>query len=159
MNINGILNVNKPEGKTSFNVVAWLRHLTGEKHVGHTGTLDPIATGVLPVCFGQGTRVIQFLMDSSKPYLAEIELGVATDTYDASGNLTNKTEEGYSGSSPVTRTTTYTYNALGQIILIDGPRTEVTDITTFEYYPNDPSQGLNRSMLKKHLLFLIWKPI
>ena len=74
---------------------------------------------------------------------------VTSFTYDASGNLTNRTEEGYSGSSPVTRTTTYTYNALGQITLIDGPRTEVTDVTTFEYYPNDPSQGLNRGMLKK----------
>lgn len=87
MNIDGILNVNKPEGKTSFNVVAWLRHLTGEKRVGHSGTLDPIATGVLPICFGQGTRVIQFLMNGSKTYLAEIELGTATDTFDKEGEI------------------------------------------------------------------------
>jgi tRNA pseudouridine55 synthase len=85
--IDGILNVNKPEGKTSFNVVAWLKHLTGEKHVGHAGTLDPIATGVLPICFGQATRVTQFLTDSSKTYLAQIELGMTTDTFDRQGEI------------------------------------------------------------------------
>ena len=87
MRIDGILNVNKPEGKTSFAVVAWLRRLTGEKHIGHTGTLDPIATGVLPTCLGQGTRVIQFLTNSSKTYAAEIELGIATDTFDREGKV------------------------------------------------------------------------
>jgi tRNA pseudouridine55 synthase len=87
MNINGFLNVNKPEGKTSFNVVAWLRRLTGEKHAGHAGTLDPIATGVLPICFGQANRVVQFLTDSSKAYLAQIELGTATDTFDREGKI------------------------------------------------------------------------
>ena len=87
MSIDGILNVNKPEDKTSFNTVAWLKRLTGEKHVGHTGTLDPIATGVLPICFGQATRVAQFLTESSKTYLAQIELGVTTDTFDRQGKI------------------------------------------------------------------------
>jgi tRNA pseudouridine55 synthase len=87
MSIDGILNVNKPEGKTSYNVVAWLKHLTGEKHVGHAGTLDPIATGVLPICFGQATRITQFLTDSSKTYLAQVELGVTTDTFDRQGEI------------------------------------------------------------------------
>jgi tRNA pseudouridine55 synthase len=87
ISIDGILNVNKPEGKTSFNVVAWLKRLTGEKHVGHAGTLDPIATGVLPICFGQATRVVQFLTESSKTYLAQIELGVTTDTFDRQGKI------------------------------------------------------------------------
>jgi len=87
MSIDGILNINKPEGKTSSNVTVWLRRMTGEKHVGHAGTLDPIATGVLPICFGQGTRVVQFLTDSSKTYLAQIELGTATDTYDREGKI------------------------------------------------------------------------
>jgi len=87
MSIDGILNVNKPEDKTSFNVVVWLRRLTGEKHVGHAGTLDPIATGVLPVCFGQATRVTRFLTDSSKTYLAQIELGITTDTFDRQGEV------------------------------------------------------------------------
>jgi tRNA pseudouridine55 synthase len=87
MSIDGILNVNKPEGKTSFNVVAWLKRLTEEKHVGHAGTLDPIATGVLPICFGQATRVVRFLTESSKTYLAQIELGVTTDTFDRQGKI------------------------------------------------------------------------
>lgn len=87
MNIDGVLNVNKPQGKTSFNVVAWLRRVTGEKHAGHAGTLDPIATGVLPICFGQATRITQFLTDTSKTYLAQIELGTATDTFDREGKI------------------------------------------------------------------------
>jgi len=83
----GILNVNKPEGWTSFRVVAWLRRLTGERRVGHAGTLDPIATGVLPVCFGQATRVVEFLAGDSKAYLAEIRLGATTDTFDREGKV------------------------------------------------------------------------
>jgi tRNA pseudouridine55 synthase len=87
MSIDGILNVNKPEDKSSFNTVAWLKRLTGEKHVGHAGTLDPIATGVLPICFGQATRVAGFLTESTKTYLAQIELGVTTDTFDRQGEI------------------------------------------------------------------------
>ncbi|MBI2288137.1 MAG: tRNA pseudouridine(55) synthase TruB [Chloroflexi bacterium] len=83
--MDGILNINKPQGKTSFSIVAMVRRLTGERHVGHAGTLDPAASGVLPVCLGQGTRVVEFLMDSTKTYRAEIELGVTTDTDDADG--------------------------------------------------------------------------
>jgi tRNA pseudouridine55 synthase len=94
MSIDGILNINKPEGKTSFKVVAWLKHLTGEKHVGHAGTLDPIATGVLPICFGQATRVTQFLTDSIKTYLAEIELGITTDTFDRQGEIIERGDPG-----------------------------------------------------------------
>ena len=85
--MDGILNINKPQGKTSFSVVAMVRRLSGERHVGHAGTLDPEATGVLPVCLGQGTRVIEFLMNTTKVYQAEIELGVATDTYDREFSL------------------------------------------------------------------------
>ncbi|MFC2034687.1 tRNA pseudouridine(55) synthase TruB [Chloroflexota bacterium] len=88
--VNGILNINKPWGKTSFSIVAIVKRLTGEQHAGHAGTLDPTATGVLPICLGRGTRVIEFLMDASKTYRAEIELGVATDTYDASGRITQR---------------------------------------------------------------------
>ena len=90
MIVDGILNINKPWGATSFSIVAMVKHLSGERRVGHAGTLDPTATGVLPVCLGRGTRVIEFLLDSTKTYRAEIELGVATDTYDASGNITQK---------------------------------------------------------------------
>lgn len=87
MSIDGILNVNKPAGITSFSVVAWLKRLTREKHVGHTGTLDPIATGVLPICLGQATRISYFLTNSNKTYLAQIELGITTDTFDREGRI------------------------------------------------------------------------
>ncbi|MDD5509915.1 MAG: tRNA pseudouridine(55) synthase TruB [Dehalococcoidales bacterium] len=85
--MDGILNINKPRGITSFDVVARVRRLTGEKRVGHAGTLDPEATGVLPVCLGKGTRIVEFLVDTTKAYRAQIELGVATDTGDASGQI------------------------------------------------------------------------
>ena len=88
--MNGILNVNKPGGQTSFSIVALVKRLSGEQRVGHAGTLDPQATGVLPICLGQGTRVIEFLVEATKAYWAQIELGVATDTYDASGKVTQK---------------------------------------------------------------------
>jgi len=88
--MDGILNINKPPGNTSFSIVAKVKRLSGERRVGHAGTLDPAATGVLPVCLGQGTRVIEFLMESTKTYRAQIELGVATDTYDATGKITQK---------------------------------------------------------------------
>ncbi len=90
MKLDGILNINKPSGKTSFGVVALVRRLTGERRVGHAGTLDPAATGVLPICLGRGTRVTQFLLAATKCYRAEIELGVTTDTYDAWGKITSR---------------------------------------------------------------------
>jgi tRNA pseudouridine55 synthase len=85
--VDGILNINKPEGKTSFNIVAVVRRLIGEQRVGHAGTLDMMASGVLPVCFGKGTRVIEFLMDAHKVYRARVKLGIVTDTYDATGRI------------------------------------------------------------------------
>ena len=88
--VNGILNINKPRGMTSFGVVARVKRLTGIRRVGHAGTLDPEATGVLPVCLGQGTRVTEFLMDTTKVYKGWVELGTATDTYDACGQVTQQ---------------------------------------------------------------------
>lgn len=88
MTVDGILNLDKPRGKTSFGVVALVRRLFGERRVGHAGTLDPQATGVLPVCLGQATRLIEFLTEATKVYRAEIEFGIATDTYDATGRVT-----------------------------------------------------------------------
>ncbi len=86
--MDGILNVNKPQGMTSFGTVAAVRRLTGERCVGHAGTLDPEATGVLPICLGKGTKITGFLADTTKVYHAEIELGRATDTHDSSGRTT-----------------------------------------------------------------------
>jgi tRNA pseudouridine55 synthase len=88
--MDGILNINKPWGKTSFSIVSLVRRLSGEKRVGHAGTLDPAATGVLPVCLGQGTRVVEFLMEAPKSYRAEIELGVTTDSHDATGTIISR---------------------------------------------------------------------
>jgi tRNA pseudouridine55 synthase len=88
--LDGIFNINKPSGKTSFSVVALIKRLTGERRAGHAGTLDPDASGVLPVCIGQATRIVEFLMDTRKTYRAEVELGKATDTYDGSGKITSQ---------------------------------------------------------------------
>jgi tRNA pseudouridine55 synthase len=90
VSIDGILNVHKPPGKTSFQLVSFVRRLSGERRVGHGGTLDPYATGVLPIFLGQGTRVVEFLTDASKTYRAQIELGATTDTYDATGTVLDK---------------------------------------------------------------------
>ncbi len=88
--MDGILNINKPPGRTSFSIVSQVKSLIGERRVGHAGTLDPDATGVLPVCFGRGTRVVEFLLGSTKTYQSQIELGITTDTYDASGTVTHR---------------------------------------------------------------------
>lgn len=85
--MDGILNINKPSGKTSFSIVYTVRRLIQERRVGHAGTLDPMASGVLPICLGRGTRVVEFLQDAGKVYRAQIGLGVTTDTYDATGKV------------------------------------------------------------------------
>ncbi|MCS7276112.1 MAG: tRNA pseudouridine(55) synthase TruB [Dehalococcoidia bacterium] len=88
MAADGILNVHKPRGPTSFQVVRHVRRLTGERRVGHGGTLDPLAEGVLPVLLGRATRLSRYLMDLPKAYRVEGRLGQATDTYDAEGVVT-----------------------------------------------------------------------
>src|SRR5947209_5865696 len=85
--MDGILNINKPTGMTSHDVVAKIRRLLKEKRVGHAGTLDPAASGVLPICVGQATRVAEYLSDRGKAYLATILFGTVTDTYDAEGTI------------------------------------------------------------------------
>lgn len=86
--MNGIINVIKPTNMTSFDVVAYMRKLTKEKKVGHTGTLDPMATGVLPVCVGKATGVIDYILNKDKSYVAEITFGKNTTTEDATGEVT-----------------------------------------------------------------------
>lgn len=85
--MDGILNINKSTGMTSHDVVAKVRKLLKQKRVGHAGTLDPAASGVLPICIGQGTRVAEYLSESGKAYQAEIVFGVVTDTYDVEGAI------------------------------------------------------------------------
>lgn len=85
--INGIINVYKERGFTSHDVVAKLRGILKQKKIGHTGTLDPEAEGVLPVCLGNGTKLCDMLTDRSKEYVAEFLLGISTDTQDTTGTV------------------------------------------------------------------------
>jgi tRNA pseudouridine55 synthase len=84
--VDGLLVVNKPQRMTSHDVVARVRRITGEKSVGHLGTLDPMATGVLPLVLGRFTRLAQFYNESEKEYQGAIRFGFSTDTYDAEGD-------------------------------------------------------------------------
>ena len=86
--MNGFLNILKPPGMSSAAVVATVKRLTKEKRVGHAGTLDPEAAGVLPVMIGQATRLFDYLVDKEKTYVAECAFGQATDTQDAQGRVT-----------------------------------------------------------------------
>jgi len=95
--MNGLLVVDKPAGMTSHDVVAIVRRATGERSIGHLGTLDPMATGVLPLLMGKYTRLAQFFGQSEKWYDGRIRFGYATDTFDAEGTAT-------SPSSPLTLT-------------------------------------------------------
>ena len=85
--MNGILNLNKPAGFTSFDCVAIVRRLTGEKKTGHTGTLDPQATGVLPICVGKATRLLEYMDSAPKTYVCGCTLGLETDTQDIWGSV------------------------------------------------------------------------
>ncbi len=89
---NGIINVYKEAGYTSFDVVARLRGILHFRKIGHTGTLDPEATGVLPVCVGKATRVVDLLTDKDKEYRADLLLGVSTDTQDTTGEVLARRE-------------------------------------------------------------------
>ena len=88
--MDGVLVIDKPEGMTSHDVVSVARRLLGEKRIGHTGTLDPLATGVLPLVCGRATRLVRFLSASDKDYDATIRFGLTTDTYDITGEETSR---------------------------------------------------------------------
>ncbi len=88
--MDGIFAIDKAAGMTSHDVVARVRRLARQKRVGHAGTLDPLATGVLPILLGQATRVAEYLSESGKAYRATIRFGVETDTYDAEGRIVDE---------------------------------------------------------------------
>lgn len=88
----GFLNVYKPRGKTSHDIVAILRRITKIKQIGHTGTLDPFAEGVLPICIGKATRLIEYL-DDDKAYIGTIQLGSQTTTYDTEGEIVKHSDK------------------------------------------------------------------
>ena len=88
----GFICIDKPENMTSFTAANLVKRITGSKKAGHTGTLDPMATGVLPIMLGGATRFLNYLPDSDKGYRAEFMLGKTTDTLDITGNVTGEYE-------------------------------------------------------------------
>src|SRR5262245_22111215 len=84
--LDGLIVIDKPTGPSSHDVVSRMRRVLGERRIGHTGTLDPLATGVLPLVVGRATRLARFMSASDKSYEAVVRLGVATDTADAEGS-------------------------------------------------------------------------
>ncbi len=90
--MDGILNIDKPSGPTSHDIVAKVRRILGQKRVGHTGTLDPLATGVLVVCVGKATRLVEYLVGNDKAYSARMVLGQTTSTCDSEGEATSDTD-------------------------------------------------------------------
>jgi tRNA pseudouridine55 synthase len=95
--MNGVIVIDKPAGKTSHDVVLDVRRALGIKKAGHTGTLDPLATGVLPVCVNEATKLAGFLAGDKKEYRATMLLGVTTDTLDIEGNITGQSDKVVSG--------------------------------------------------------------
>ncbi|PLX69718.1 MAG: tRNA pseudouridine(55) synthase TruB [Denitrovibrio sp.] len=91
--MNGVLNIYKEKDLTSFAVVKAVRRLTGVKKCGHLGTLDPLAEGVLPVCVGYATKLVDYMMATDKEYVAQFELGYSTDSYDVTGNVLEKNDD------------------------------------------------------------------
>ena len=87
--MDGYINVFKPKGMTSHDVVRNIKKILNVKKVGHTGTLDPNASGVLPICIGKATRTSEYLLNCDKSYIGELTLGVQTDTQDIDGNVIN----------------------------------------------------------------------
>ena len=91
--MNGVIIIDKPAGKTSHDVVSAVKKILGAKKAGHTGTLDPMATGVLPVCLNEATKLARFLSEDSKEYLATMLLGVKTDTLDTEGKIIGQSQK------------------------------------------------------------------
>lgn len=90
--MDGIIVINKPAGRTSHDIVYEVKKTVGAKKAGHTGTLDPLATGVLPICINEATKIAQYLTQDDKEYRATMQLGIRTDTLDIEGNITGRSE-------------------------------------------------------------------
>ena len=88
----GILILDKPPGISSMEAVRRIKRASGVRRVGHGGTLDPMATGVIPICLGRATRLMEYMLDSSKEYVGEVRLGISTDSYDAEGKITSRSD-------------------------------------------------------------------
>lgn len=101
--MNGVINIIKNTGMTSFDVVARVRKITKEKKVGHTGTLDPEASGVLPICLGKATKIIDYMMENEKDYRVSFKLGIVTDTYDLEGKIIREKDASNVGKEEIIR--------------------------------------------------------
>lgn len=101
--MNGVINIIKNTGMTSFDVVARVRKITKEKKVGHTGTLDPEASGVLPICLGKATKIIDYMMENEKAYRVSFKLGIVTDTYDLEGKIIREEDASNVGKEEIIR--------------------------------------------------------
>jgi tRNA pseudouridine55 synthase len=115
LDISGIFNIDKPAGWTSFQVVSLVRRLSGVRRVGHAGTLDPSATGVLVVCLGQATRLIEYMMAATKVYRAEVRLGITTDTLDATGKPVSQADPSNIGRQQVEEALTAFVGEIDQV--------------------------------------------
>jgi tRNA pseudouridine55 synthase len=107
--MDGLLVIDKPTGPTSHDVVARMRRVLGERRIGHTGTLDPAASGVLPLVLGRATRLARFLSAGDKRYEAVVRFGVATDTYDAEGTPVGTARSGVTPARPAIETALETF--------------------------------------------------
>jgi tRNA pseudouridine55 synthase len=90
--MNGVINIYKPIGVTSFDVVRKVMKVCKTKKVGHTGTLDPLASGVLPICIGRATKIVEYIMSDIKEYRVQLKLGITTDSYDREGKILNEND-------------------------------------------------------------------
>ncbi len=91
--LSGVLNIYKEEGMTSHDVVAILRSILKQKRIGHSGTLDPMAQGVLPICLGKATKIADYISEQGKTYLGEMEFGLSSDSLDRTGNIVERSDK------------------------------------------------------------------
>ena len=92
LNLNGVVVIDKLKGPSSNKVLQQIKYLYNAQKAGHTGTLDPMATGVLPICFGRATKIAEYLLDADKEYIANIKLGIETDSGDAEGEVISQSD-------------------------------------------------------------------
>ena len=143
-----IINIDKPKGWTSFDVVRLIKRKFKENKVGHLGTLDPMATGVLPVFLGKATRLIPLFNESDKTYRAVCKLGESTDTFDAEGSVTNNCETRYLNSEEIKKT----------VKLFQGKQLQETPAFSATKFNGIPAyklarQGLKIPSKKKSIIF------
>ena len=147
--MNGFLNILKPPGMTSAAVVGYVRRMTGEKRVGHAGTLDPEAAGVLPIMIGRAARLFDYLVDKEKTYVAECAFGAATDTQDATGKII-ATGENYPDFSAVQEAAEHLVGDIERAPVSSAPSSRTANPST-----NAPAMA---RMSKPRCVSCMWNP-